>query len=210
MDGLGRLFKGNHISERVPRDLEVILLLSGPEGVEFRFANNPTTYWTYPKYVTVNAPRPAESPSASPALSPAPNSTLPTDLPSSLTSAANPVSMPTPTPVPKPSPTPPLASPPASSPTPKARIATTTEEKDEDTEPPPPLRRRHHRAKESDDEGVPEKYRVWHLVNGHLKWYDKRNLHEVWKALPVTATPLTAAPVGTTSPAPTPRAVPNQ
>src|ERR1700756_1745812 len=129
-EALGRLFKGNHISDKVPKDLEVILLYSGPEGVEFRFANNPTTYWTYPKYVVVNVPKSEATPAPTPSLSPAPNSTLPADFPSSLTSSSLhiPVAMPPPSPKPPPSPTPASAAP-APSPTPKVRLASPAEEK---------------------------------------------------------------------------------
>jgi hypothetical protein len=201
-DGLARLFKNKHISEKVNQNLEVILLLSRPDGVEFRFANNPTTYWTYPNYVTVNVPKSTATPAPTTSLSAGPNSALPADFLSSLTSSSIhlPAAMPSPTPTPPPPP-------PIPTPTPKVRVAT-VEEKEEEREAPPPLRRRHYRTKESDEEGVPEKYKVWHQVNGHWKWYDKRNLHEVRRALPVSATPIAAAPVGQPN-LPTGTAIPN-
>src|ERR1700741_1896204 len=54
-EGLAQLFKGNHISEKVSQEVEIVVLLSGsdPQGeAEFRFINSPTTYWTFSKYVT--------------------------------------------------------------------------------------------------------------------------------------------------------------
>jgi hypothetical protein len=196
-DALGRLCKANHISDKVLKDVEVILLYWGPEGVEFRFASNPTTYWTYPKYVALKAPKPEASPTSTPSLSPAPNSTLPADLPSSLTSSS--IDLPTPTQTPTPTPTPRT---PAPFPTPKVRIASPQSQKDEDTErPPTPARGRHYRGRQAakeDNQDVPQSAKVWHLVNGHLRWYDKRNWHEVRRALPVSAPPI--APIAQSGP----------
>src|ERR1700756_947452 len=53
-EGLARLFQGNHISPKVSTNTDIILLLSGPDSdsrAEFRFVNNPTTYWTFSRYV---------------------------------------------------------------------------------------------------------------------------------------------------------------
>ena len=61
-NGLATLFKAHHISDKVTQDQEIILLVAGPEPnspVEFRFSTDPTTYWTYAKYVVVNAAKPA-------------------------------------------------------------------------------------------------------------------------------------------------------
>jgi hypothetical protein len=80
---------------------------------------------------------------------------------------------------------------------PKSRVAVIEAEEDTpEPEPSPPLRK-HARAKKkyppaksTADDGVPENAKVWHQVNGHWKWYDKRNYREVRKAIPVpTATP---------------------
>jgi hypothetical protein len=218
-DGLSALFKNNHISEKVNKNLPVILLFSDTDRVEFRFADNPTTYWTYPKYVAVNAPKAEATPQPTPSLSPGPNSNLPADFPSSITSSSMhiPVAMPTPSPSPKPTPTPTPAPVVAPTPTPKVRVASRTEEKEEDTETPRPPRRRHYRARETakEDEDVPEWAKVWHTVNGRRKWYDKRNYHEVRKALPVSSAPIAAVPASAPVPVapapnvPTGTAIPN-
>lgn len=209
-NGLALLLKGNHISDKVPKDLEVILLLSTPEGaVEFRFANDPTTYWTYARYITANASKPAANPSPPPLPVSGPKSTLPADLPSSLIASSelpsSDVATP-PTPAPTATPTP--------TPTPKPRVVLVMpkqEPEEEDTDSRPPLRRKRHAPASDDEEGVPESAKVWHLVNGHWKWYDRRNLHEVRRAIPVYQTP-TAAPVapatGYATPVPVPRALP--
>jgi hypothetical protein len=65
--------------------MDIVLLFSGsdPESkAEFHFPNNPTTYWTYSKYVTNEALKAEGAPSLSPGF----NSTLPANLPSSLIS----------------------------------------------------------------------------------------------------------------------------
>jgi hypothetical protein len=198
MDGLARLIQGRHISEKIRGDLEVILLFSDSTSVEFRFANNPTTYWTYPKYISVNTPQPAASPSPSATLSSSSSNLFPPgDLHSSLASDAaspRPTPKPTPppaTPPPVPSPSPPAAVPPAvPSPTPK--VGQEQQEAPEAQEEPQEQRRtsrsnRHKHPRTKGEKGVPDEYKVWHLVNGHWKWYDKRNLHEVRKTLPATA-----------------------
>jgi hypothetical protein len=219
-DGLARLFKSNHISEKVASDLEVILLLSESDGVEFRFANNPTTYWTYPKYLAVEAPKAAAIPS--PSLSPGLSSTLPADLPSSLTSAS--IHLPEPLIKPIPSPTPPLPSPTPTptpkpqatpSPTPKPQVVKEEEEDKGIVWHTVNGRRKWHSKKhalaspqkeksDNEEDNVPEWAKVWHTVNGRRKWYDKRNYHEVRRALPVAGTPQVTAPASV----PTPVAVP--
>jgi hypothetical protein len=208
-NGLATLFKAHHIRDKVTQDQEIILLVAGPEPnspVEFRFSTDPTTYWTYAKYVVVNAAKPAATAAATPApsLSPGPNSTLPADLPSSLAATAPPSQAVTPAPIP------------------------VREPEKEETETHPPLIKHHHRV-DDDNEEVPESAMVWHQVNGHWKWYnkrlhepekeevpksvkiwalvdghwgwyDKRKLHEVRRALPVSGTPIAAIP----TPAPSP------
>lgn len=175
-NGLATLYKGNHISEKLPNDLEIIILFSGPDAIEFRFAHEPTTYWTYARYVAKTA------------------SNLAPSLPFSSSDLAPTSLNPSPTPV-KPVPSPPMAGPsPTPSPTPKTRVTRLQDPEEGDNETRPPAHRRHSRPSSSED-GVPESAKVWHMVNGHLKWYDKRNLHEVRKALPVEPTVPTAAAV---------------
>jgi hypothetical protein len=210
-EGLARLFKGKHISEKITKNREVIILWFGPGPggpVEFRFPDNPTTYWTNLRSVTTNVSLDRASPfpsPASPSPSPAPHSTLPAGLPSSLAGGG---SLPEVKPAPSPSPT----SSPAASPTPQARIAVSKEAQEKEEEAPsahPPLRRKHFRARDK-EEGVPERAKVWHLVHGHWKWYDKRNLKEVRRALavsesggsPATALPAPVRAVAPPSPAP--------
>ena len=213
-DSLARLFKGNHISDKVPQNLDVILLLSENDAVEFRFANNPTTYWTYPKYLAVTAPKTAATPS--PTLSPGPSSTLPADLPSSLASAS--IHLPAPATTPSPTPTPTVVpSPtPAATPIPTPKPQKAEEEEDKGIvwhtvngqrkwypKKHPPAKSQKEESNDSDEENVPEWAKVWHTVNGKRKWYDKRNYHEVRRALPVNPTP---GPIAESSPVP--RAMP--
>jgi hypothetical protein len=85
-EGLVHLFNRNHISDKLPKDLDIVLVRSSAEPnkeVEFHFPNDPTTYWTYRKYVKTEAP---EAPKTTPSPSPAATSTLPANLPSSLIS----------------------------------------------------------------------------------------------------------------------------
>ena len=185
-NGLATLFKGNHISEKLPKDLEIILLSTGPDPaspVEFRFAHEPTTYWTYARYVAKT------DTNLSPALPFSSSDLAPTALNPSPTPATPPPSPPRPSPSPSPSPRP------------KTPVAGLGDPVEGDTGNRPPLRKRHPRPTppSSEEDGVPESAKVWHRVNGHLKWYDKRNLHEVRRALPVepnlpTATAVTPRP----------------
>jgi hypothetical protein len=103
---------------------------------------------------------------------------------------------------------PPVSTPtPTPSPTPKA---VPERENISEEETPAPLRRHRRIAKErSSEEGVPESAKVWHRVNGHLKWYDKRNLHEVRRAIPLTANAPTAAAIANPTPTPTPLPYPS-
>jgi hypothetical protein len=87
---LARLFNRNHISDKLPKDLDIVLLRSGTEpesAVEFHLPNDPTTYWTYRKYVK------GEIPKVTPTPSPGPNSNLPSNLPSSLIDPLVPASL---------------------------------------------------------------------------------------------------------------------
>ena len=208
-NGLANLFKGNHISEKLPKDLDIILLFSSNDPgspVEFRFANDPTTYWTYGRYVTAKGAKAAFPPGMPETADLAPTITTGTPIPG-LKPTPTPFVLSVPTPAtPLPSPSPPAPSP-TPSPTPKTRLAAASEAEEGDNEARPPMRKRY-RAKEhapakDPDEEVPASAKVWHLVNGHLKWYDKRNYHEVRRALPVAggATPV---PVPYLNPSPTP------
>ena len=173
-NGLVVLIKAHHISEKVTENQEVIILVSGSDPsspVEFRFVSDPTTYWTYAKYITANGSKPADTTAAaspSPSLSPGPRSTLPADLPSSLTSTETPSPVLEPTSIPTPTPTPPPA------PMSKAQVAVQDPEEEEKETLHPPLIEKHHRRGE---EGVPESAKVWHLVNGRWKWV---NGHWKW------------------------------
>lgn len=96
-NGLAMLFKGNHISDKVPHDADIVVLVSGAEPeskTEFRFTTNPTTYWTYARYVKIGSvtPVPASLPSlfTSLWLPPALQTSLPPNLPSSLVSVSSP------------------------------------------------------------------------------------------------------------------------
>ena len=96
-EALSRLFNRNHISDKLPKDLDIVLLRSGTEPeseVEFHLPNDPTTYWTYRKYVK------GEIPKVTPTPSPAPNSNLPSNLPSSLIDPLVPTSLSDPDPSP--------------------------------------------------------------------------------------------------------------
>jgi len=204
-NGLAILFKGNHISEKLPQDLEIVILISNADAIEFRFAHEPTTYWTYARYVAKT------------------NSNLSPSLPFSSSDLAPTVLDPSP-PSPTPAPSPPLPVPGTTpSPDTKARVAASEDPEEGDNASRPPLRK-HHRAKEgssakdvgvsrggtgrnSDEEEVPESAKVWHRVGGHLKWYDKRNYHEVRRALPVAGTPTPVA-VPYLNPSPTPYVTP--
>jgi hypothetical protein len=184
-DGLVRLFQGNHISAKLAQNLDIILLRSGldPESpAEFRFANNPTTYWTFSKYVSNDVKTTSASPTPT------------RGLPGETGFGFTPTTGPTPTPASTPSP----ASTPALMPTPTPKSRIVEREDTSDTETSPPLRK-HPRAKKhppsNDDEGVPESAKVWHQVNGHWKWYDKRNQKEVRRAIAVEPNVPTAAPI---------------
>ena len=196
-DHLARLFTGKHISEKVPSDLQIIVLHSGssPEApAEFRFVNNPTTYWTYSRYVSY------ENKTVSATPTPTPNSGLPDSIASSLipnpssnkpvansnydpNSQLNPGPLLAPTPAPTAFPTPTPRPKPTPIPTPTPKPAVALQEREESNTLPgeeensPPLRRRHRlhsssRPPSNDDE-VPNDQKVWHLVNGHWKWYQK-------------------------------------
>jgi hypothetical protein len=218
-DHLGRLFTGKHISDKVPANLDIVVLQSGPNPgspAEFRFIKNPTTYWTYTRYVSnddikniTTATAPPTSTSTPPT---APNSTLPANLPSSLyhvtsvplnpntTLSTPPISIPTPTPIPTPTATP------IPTPTPKPAVVMREREEDSDDDSPAPPLRRHYRVKThspsrppSLDDEVPESEKVWHRVDGHLKWYRKPP-KEVRRAFTASEVPM-AAPVTVPAPA---------
>lgn len=206
-DHLARLFTGKHISEKVPSDLDIIVLHSGsvPEApAEFRFVNNPTTYWTYSKYVSYEVKTANATPT------PTPNSGLPDDIASSLIPNSKPVSnsnsnptpstpliAPTPTPIVLPTPTPRPKPTPTS--TPKPSVALNEGEDTLPGEESTPPHRRHrlrtsHPSSNSDDD-VPDDQKVWHTVNGHRKWYLKPK--EVRRAE-------SASPSATPAPVPNP------
>ena len=176
---LGQLVESHHVSVKTTEPTTIQIYLAGPNPespAEFRFINNPTTYWTLTKFiegirVTPNA---------------APNSTtfMPVVLPS-------PTPNPTPTPTPTPIPTP----------IPKSVVTSIAEREGlpgaEDS--PTPLRK-HRRAREhssshppSNDDEVPNDQKVWHLVNGRWKWYVKRpeapSASPAPRALPVQPAP---------------------
>src|SRR5260221_12611116 len=112
-DGLVRLFQGNHISAKLAQNLDIILLRSGldPESpAEFRFANNPTTYWTFSKYLSNEV-------KATSALG-TPTRGLPVETAFGFTPTTGPGPTPTPASTPSPASTPALMP----TPTPKSRI----------------------------------------------------------------------------------------
>ena len=86
-DAIATLIKYNHVSEKTAQDLEVVVLTSGsqPESpAEFRFLNNPTTYWTVSKYITnihvaaSPSPTPPQTaPIPTPTVTPNPTSAVP-------------------------------------------------------------------------------------------------------------------------------------
>jgi hypothetical protein len=162
-DGLARLFKGNHISDKLPANMDIVVLLSdsNPEGkAEFHFINNPTTYWTFSKYIKTDASKTTPTPF----LPPGPNSTLPANLPSSLIAASTPIPIPTPT----------------STPTPKSLVAMQERKETSERKTPSPLHK-HRRTKEQKEHPRPKiisfisrifgQRKAWHKVNGYWKWY---------------------------------------
>src|SRR5258708_17822787 len=129
-DGLVRLFQGNHISAKLAQNLDIILVRSGldPESpAEFRFANNPTTYWTFSKYVSNDVKTTSASPT--------PTRGLPGETGFGFTPTTGPGPTPTPASTPSPASTPALMP----TPTPKSRIV--EREDTSDTETSPPLRK---------------------------------------------------------------------
>ena len=69
-EGIAKLIKNGHISDRTREEMDIVVLLSGstPESpAEFRFLNGPTTYWTVTKNVTTFAKRvPTPTPESTP------------------------------------------------------------------------------------------------------------------------------------------------
>ena len=187
---LGQLVESHHISTNVTENAPILLYLAGPNPespAEFRFNNNPTTYWTLTKFIEGIrvTPNPTNSETAfTPVVlpSPTPNST--------------------PTPTPTPTPTTPIPTP-----TPKSVVAFAEREGTPDSENSPPPLRKHRRAKEhyssshppSNDDEVPNDLKVWHQVNGHWKWYVKRpgpgTAPSVEPNIPTAAPVLRAQPV---------------
>jgi hypothetical protein len=179
---LGRLIASHHVSDKLPENADIFLYLAGPNPespAEFRFINNPTTYWTLTKFIQGIRVAPSATDVNIPVVA------IPTPTPNVLPNA-------TPTPTPLPSPTP----------TPKSAVASAEREEpsDSETSPPPLLRKHHARVKlkerpPSTDDDVPDSEKVWHQVNGHWKWYQKR--HEVRRALAPTESfpPSPAVPV---------------
>jgi hypothetical protein len=164
-DGLARLFKGNHISDKLPANMDIVVLFSdsNPEGkAEFHFINNPTTYWTFSKYIKTDASKTTPTPF----LPPVPNSTLPANLPSSLIAPSTPIPIPTPTSTP--------------TPTPKSLVAMQERKETSERKTPSPLHK-HRRTKEQKEHPRPKiisfisrifgQRKAWHKVNGHWKWY---------------------------------------
>ena len=81
-EGIARLIKNGHISDRTREEMDIVVLISGstPESpAEFRFLNGPTTYWTVTKNVTTfvkpvptPAPLPTPTPESTPPLTASP------------------------------------------------------------------------------------------------------------------------------------------
>jgi hypothetical protein len=170
---LGQLVASHHVSPKTTENQDIRIYLAGPNPespAEFRFTNNPTTYWTLTKFIEGIrvTPNPTNSETAfTPVVipSPTPNST------------------PTPTPTPTPIPTP----------SPKSVVANAEREGLPGEESSPPPLRKHRRVKEeryssshppSNDDEVPNDRKVWHLVNGHWKWYEKRSNAPAATAIP--------------------------
>lgn len=69
-EGIAKLIAKGHVSSKTSTetDISVILYGSTPESsTEFRFLNNPTTYWTFGKYISgYIQPTPAPTPQPTP------------------------------------------------------------------------------------------------------------------------------------------------
>jgi hypothetical protein len=165
-EALGQLLSAHHVSDKTTEPTPIQLYLAGPNPespAEFRFINNPTTYWTLTKFISGIRVTPNSAPN--------PTAFIPVVIPSP-TPTLNPTPTPTPT---KPIPTP----------TPRSVVAIREREASDSEDSPPPLRK-HHRVRErerehyslthppSNDDEMPNDRKVWHLVDGHWKWYEKR------------------------------------
>ena len=81
-EGIAKLIKNGHISDRTREDQDIVVLTSGstPDSpTEFRFLNGPTTFWTLAKNVTNFAkptPTPTPLPTPTPESTPLPTETL--------------------------------------------------------------------------------------------------------------------------------------
>jgi hypothetical protein len=87
-EGISRLVDTKHVSPPLPTDTNIILVAVGKTSdapAEFKFGDDPTTYWTLTKFVQVVSPQPtvplattatpvpSPSPTPSPTSSPTPN-----------------------------------------------------------------------------------------------------------------------------------------
>jgi hypothetical protein len=75
-EGIAKLITDRHISAPITNDEEIQILNTGPVLSEFRFLDDPTTYWAISRYVIktalVEAPSPTPEPSATPSPTPHP------------------------------------------------------------------------------------------------------------------------------------------
>jgi hypothetical protein len=75
--GIARLIDNGHVRNQTEKEAEIVVISSGAapnSPAEFRFLNEPTTYWTLTKNVTKFAPAPISTPAPS---TPAPAPTAP-------------------------------------------------------------------------------------------------------------------------------------
>ena len=131
-EAIGRLVDAHHVSTKVTENADIQVYLAGPgptSPAEFRFTNNPTTYWTLTKFIEgirvtyIPTPTPITPPPATIPVA------LPTPTPNSTPNTPNATPRTTPTPTPTPSPKPAIA-------------LREREDLPEDSSPPP---RKHHR-----------------------------------------------------------------
>jgi hypothetical protein len=83
--GIAKLIENGHISSQTGDNVDIVVLISGstPQSpAEFRFLNEPTTYWTLTKNVTsvaksipTSTPVPAATPAESPTVAESPTPT---------------------------------------------------------------------------------------------------------------------------------------
>ena len=79
-EGIAKLIGNGHVSNQTETEMNIIVLTSGStseDPAEFRFLNDPTTYWTLAKNVTTSRPIPGSTPVPTPTPTPTPEATPP-------------------------------------------------------------------------------------------------------------------------------------